>query len=162
MVVGAIVEHEDKVLLCRRGIDPQRGLWTVPAGFLENYESSAEGAVREIQEETGAEHVEIIAPFVHFDIVGIAQAYILFRARLAFPFKFAASVEPETLETRLFGIDEIPFDELAFSSVDIALRKWIKDREQGRFGFYHATIVKLPGAGANEKGTFELKDLYTV
>lgn len=110
MVVGAIVEHEGKILLCRRGIQPQRGLWTVPAGFLELGESTAAGAARETMEEAAAA-VDILAPYVHFDIVGIGQAYLLFRAKLAAPFTFAA-VEPETLETALFAPDEIPFDEV--------------------------------------------------
>lgn len=111
MVVGAIVEHEGKILLCRRGIQPQRGLWTVPAGFLEVGESTAAGAARETMEEAAAA-VDILGPYVHYDIVGIGQAYLLFRARLAPPFTFAA-VLPETLEAGLFAPDEIPFDEVS-------------------------------------------------
>jgi len=89
MVVGAIVEHENKLLLCRRGIQPQKGLWTVPAGFLEMHESTAQGAARETMEEAGAS-IEIDAPYAHYDIVGIGQIYLLFRARLVFPFTFSA------------------------------------------------------------------------
>ena len=73
LVVGAIVEHEGKVLLCRRGIEPQRGKWTVPAGFMEMGETTAQGAARETMEEAAAA-VDIQSPFVHFDIPGISQA----------------------------------------------------------------------------------------
>lgn len=121
LVVGVIVLHDGKVLLCRRGIEPQRGLWTVPAGYLECGESSAEGAARECLEEAGA-HVEIDGPFCHYDIPAISQAYLLFRGRLAAPFTFAAQL-PESLEARLFAPDQIPFDQLAFSSVSIALKR---------------------------------------
>lgn len=160
MVVGAIVEHEGKILLCRRGINPQRGLWTVPAGFLEVGESTAVGAARETMEEAGAA-IEILAPYVHYDIVGIGQAYLLFRAKLAPPFSFTA-IAPETLDAALFEAHEIPFNELAFSSVSIALKSYLEDRERGQFHFRHGTIVKQPGSGPNEAGTFELTNVFTV
>lgn len=110
MVCGCIVEHEGKILLCRRGIEPQRGLWTVPAGFLEQQESTAAGAVRETWEEAAA-RVEGVAPYCHFDIPVISQAYILFRARLAPPYTFAAQ-HPESLEAALFAPEDIPFDQV--------------------------------------------------
>ena len=160
MVVGAIIEHEDKILLCRRGIMPQRGFWTIPAGFLEVGESTATGAARETLEEAGAK-IEIIAPYVHYDIVGIGQAYLLFRAKLSPPFTFAA-MPPESLDAALFKFDDIPFDELAFSSVSIALKSYIEDREKGDFKFRHGSIIKEPGSGPNDPGTFKLTELYTV
>ena len=110
IVTGAIIDHQGKILLARRGINPQKGLWTVPAGFLELGESSADGAVRETLEETGA-NVAIIAPYCHYDIVGISQAYTLFRAKLLAPYTFKA-VLPESLEVKLFAPTEIPFEEV--------------------------------------------------
>jgi ADP-ribose/FAD diphosphatase len=160
LIVGAIIEHDNGILLCRRGIQPQRGLWTVPAGFLELGESTAAGAARETLEEAAAA-VEVIAPFVHYDIVGIGQSYLLFRARLAPPHSFSA-VAPETLEARLFALDELPWDEMAFSSVSLALQRYLADRQRGEFGFHSGSIVKRAGAGANEPGSFSLVQTFEV
>jgi len=160
MVVGAIIEHEGKILLCRRGIMPQRNLWTIPAGFLEVGESTAAGAARETLEEADAK-IEIIAPYVHYDIVGIGQAYLLFRAKLLSPFTFAA-MPPESLDAALFAPENIPFDEIAFSSVSIALKSYLEDRKKGDFKFRHGSIIKEAGSGPNEPGTFKLTELYTV
>ncbi|KAL6776598.1 NDH1 [Auxenochlorella protothecoides x Auxenochlorella symbiontica] len=155
-VVGCIVEHEDQVLLCRRGIQPQLGKWTVPAGYMELQESTAEGAARETLEEAGAA-VEIVAPYVHFDIPGIGQAYLLFRARLAPPFTFAAQA-PESLETRLFPLEDIPWNELAFSAVSLALRYYVEDRRSQSWRMHHGVIRKQAGAGPNDPGSFKLTD----
>lgn len=135
-VVGCVVEHEGKILLCRRGIEPCKGMWTIPAGFMELKEStageffiktgckaliscspipisdsccSAEGAERETWEEAHA-HVNILAPYFHLDIPVIGQSYVLFRSKLASPFTFGCG--PETLEARLFDPSDIPFDEV--------------------------------------------------
>ncbi|GIL88234.1 hypothetical protein Vretifemale_16183 [Volvox reticuliferus] len=78
MVVGCVVEHQGKILLCRRAIEPCRGLWTLPAGFMELNESTAAGAARETWEEANAV-VQVVAPYAHWDIPLIGQAYILFR-----------------------------------------------------------------------------------
>lgn len=161
MVVGAIIEHDGKVLLCRRGIQPQKGLWTVPAGFLELGESTAQGAARETLEEAGAS-IEIQAPYAHYDIVGIGQAYLLFRAKLAAPYTFSAQA-PESLDAQLFPLSDIPWDELAFSSVAMALKSWVTEKEAGgEFRFRHATIIKEPGSGPNDPGTFKLVEPFTV
>ncbi|PSC68287.1 Nudix hydrolase chloroplastic [Micractinium conductrix] len=160
MVVGAIVEHEGNILLCRRGIEPQRGLWTVPAGYLECGESTAAGAARETWEEAGA-RVDLDAPYVHFDIPGISQAYILFRGRLAAPHTYAAQL-PESLEAALFAPEDIPWGELAFSSVSIALRSYVADLAAGTFSVHHGVIVKRPGSGPNEPGSFLLEGHYAL
>ncbi|KAL4859456.1 Nudix hydrolase 23 [Chlorella vulgaris] len=160
LVVGVIVLHDGKVLLCRRGIEPQRGLWTVPAGYLECGESSAEGAARECLEEAGA-HVEIDGPFCHYDIPAISQAYLLFRGRLAAPFTFAAQL-PESLEARLFAPDQIPFDQLAFSSVSIALKSYLQDLSSGRTTVHHGVIQKAPGSSPNDPGSFRLVDSFEL
>lgn len=160
IVVGAIVEHDGKILLCRRGIEPQRGLWTVPAGFLELGESTAEGAARETLEEAGA-HIDIVSPYVHFDIVGIGQAYVLFRSKLKAPYTFQAQA-PESLDAQLFSLADIPWGELAFSSVAMALRHYIDDTKEGKYGFHHGVIHKQAGSGPNDAGTFKLVDEFSV
>lgn len=156
LVVGCIVQHEGRILLCRRGIEPQRGLWTVPAGYLECGESTAAGAARETWEEAGAA-VHIDAPYCTFDIPGISQVYVLFRGRLTAPFTFAAR-EPESLEAALFEPEAIPWDQLAFSSVSIALQSYVRDLASGSFGVHHGVIRKRPGSGPNEPGSFALED----
>lgn len=159
MVVGCIVEHEGKILLCRRAIEPCKGLWTLPAGFMELHESSAQGAVRETLEEANA-HVEIISPYSHLDIPLIGQAYIMFRARLVAPFTFSAG--QESLETRLFDPQDIPFDQIAFSSISITLRKYVADLHQGRFSFHHGVVDKVPGSKPNDPKGFSLRDDFIV
>lgn len=158
MVVGALVEHNGSLLLCRRGIQPQKNKWTVPAGFLEVNESTAEGAARETMEEAHAD-IEILSPYVHFDIPTINQSYLLFRAVLKPPYTFRAK-EPESLETRLFKLRDIPYSEMAFSSVTTALRFYEEDTEAGMFKFRHGVITKDPLSGPN--GQFQLTNLYTV
>jgi ADP-ribose/FAD diphosphatase len=118
MVVGCLVEHDNKVLLCRRSIQPSYGLWTLPAGYMELGESAAEGAARETWEEAQAK-VEVVAHFAHLDIPVIGQSYIIFRARLKEP---SFSPGAESLECALFALDEIPFDSIAFSSISVALK----------------------------------------
>lgn len=161
MVVGAIVEHEGKVMLCRRGIEPQAGLWTVPAGYLEMGESTADGARRETFEEAAAT-VDIIAPYCHYDIVTINQTYLLFRARLAHPFTWSAQL-PESTEVAFFDLDSIPFKELAFSSVALALSRYIEEHKRGGgFSFQYGTIKKQPGSGPHEPGTFNLVEQWQI
>ncbi|EIE26161.1 hypothetical protein COCSUDRAFT_10765, partial [Coccomyxa subellipsoidea C-169] len=158
LVVGCIVEHMGKLLLCRRGIEPCKGLWTVPAGFLEMGESSAAGAARETWEEASA-RVEIVAPYAHWDIPVIGQAYILFRARLAPPYTFWPGTE--SLETRLFAPEDIPFDQIAFSSVATALRFYVSDLKAGRrYHIHHGVIEKAQGSAPNDPSTFVLRDHF--
>ncbi|XP_065856820.1 nudix hydrolase 23, chloroplastic isoform X2 [Euphorbia lathyris] len=117
MVVGCLIEHDNKVLLCKRNIEPSYGLWTLPAGYLELGESAAEGAIRETWEEACAE-VEVVSPFTQLDIPLIGQTYVIFLAKLKKP---QFSPGPESLECRLFPLDDIPFDSLAFSSMLVTL-----------------------------------------
>ncbi|WOL05308.1 hypothetical protein Cni_G14036 [Canna indica] len=138
MVVGCLVEHNGKVLLCKRKIEPSYGLWTLPAGFLEIGESAAEGAARETLEEACAE-VEILSPFAQLDIPCIGQSYIIFRARLKTP-HFEPG--PESLECALFSLEEIPFDSLAFSSIIVTLKMYIEDIKSGNLKFHYCTINK--------------------
>lgn len=160
LVVGAIIEHQGQILLCKRGIQPQKGLWTVPAGYLEVGESSVQGAVRETMEEAAAT-IQILAPYCHYDIVNIGQAYLLFRAKLVAPYEFAPC-QPESLEARLFSPSNLPFDKIAFSSVSLALKAYVSDIENGTFPFRHGTIIKQSGSGPNDPGTYQLVDMFTV
>eukprot|EP01024_Parvocaulis_polyphysoides_P055391 TRINITY_DN5664_c0_g1_i2.p1 TRINITY_DN5664_c0_g1~~TRINITY_DN5664_c0_g1_i2.p1 ORF type:complete len:229 (-),score=15.31 TRINITY_DN5664_c0_g1_i2:23-607(-) len=154
-VVGCIVEHDNSILLCKRGIEPCKGLWTLPAGFLEIGESTAEGAVRETLEETGAQ-VEIIAPYAHFDVPIIGQSYLLFRAKLLPPFNYQSG--QESLDVQLYKIEEIPFEQLAFSSISVALRLYREDVSNQQMKFHHGVIKKSLGSSPNDPSTFVFLD----
>ena len=136
MVVGCIVEWEDRVLLCRRGIEPRHGLWTVPAGYMENGETTFQGAIRETLEEANA-RVEIGPLYALYNIPHINQVYILFRARLL---DLDVSPGAETLEVRLFTENEIPWDGIAFASVRNTLTHYYQDRRNGTYLFHVGTI----------------------
>ncbi|MFN7085050.1 MAG: NUDIX hydrolase [Burkholderiales bacterium] len=140
MVVGCIVEWQDKILLCRRGIEPRYGLWTVPAGFMENGETTYQGAERETLEEANA-RIEIGPLYALYNIPHISQVYILFRARLL-DLDFHAGAE--TLEARLFAENEIPWDRIAFATVRNTLTHYYSDRQQGEYRFHMGTIEPLP------------------
>ncbi|XP_011627500.2 nudix hydrolase 23, chloroplastic isoform X1 [Amborella trichopoda] len=158
MVVGCLVEHNSKVLLCKRKIQPSYGLWTLPAGFMEVGESAAEGAARETFEEACAD-VEVISPFAQLDIPLIGQSYIIFRAKLKNP-HFAPG--PESLECALFGFDEIPFDSLAFSSVLVTLQMYIEDVRAGKLRSHYCTITKKPGASPSDTMGFIMSNHLCV
>lgn len=136
MVVGCIPEWEDRILLCRRGIEPRHGMWTVPAGYMENGETTFQGAIRETLEEATA-RVEIGPLYALYNIPHINQVYILFRARL-----LDADVRPgaETLEVGLFAESEIPWEGIAFASVRHTLTHYYEDRRKGEFQFHMGTI----------------------
>ncbi|CAN6481496.1 unnamed protein product [Victoria cruziana] len=138
MVVGCLVEHDSKVLLCRRKIEPSYGLWTLPAGYMELGESAAEGAARETLEEACAE-VEVVSPFAQLDIPLIGQSYIIFHAKLKKP---QFSPGPESLECALFDLNDIPYDSLAFSSVYVTLKMYADDIKNGKLKFHYCTINK--------------------
>ena len=142
MVVGCIAEWEDRILLCRRAIEPRHGMWTVPAGYMENGETAHGGAIRETLEEANA-RVEIGPLYALYNIPHINQVYVLFRARLL-DLDFHAGAE--TLEARLFGESEIPWDTLAFATVRNTLRHYYSDRREGEYHFHMGTIepVKKP------------------
>lgn len=140
MVVGTIPEWEDKVLLCRRAIEPRYGLWTLPAGFMENNETTTQGAMRETDEEAHA-RVEIIGLYSLYNIPHISQVHLFFRSRLLdLDFKPGT----ESLEVALFSEAEIPWDELAFSSVRNTLRHFFDDRQRGVFELHVGDISPAP------------------
>lgn len=127
MVVGCIPEWEDRILLCRRAIEPKHGLWTLPAGFMENGETTAEGAARETLEEAGA-RVDKLVLYSMVSLPDINQVYLVFRARL-----LHLDFQPgeESLEARLFQEHEIPWDELAFRTIHRTLEHYFADRRSG-------------------------------
>jgi ADP-ribose pyrophosphatase YjhB (NUDIX family) len=117
IVVGSVVAWEDRILLCRRAINPRRGFWTLPAGYLELNESASAGAAREAWEEAQAT-IAIDGLLAVYSIPRISQVQLIYRARLTSP---AVAAGPESLEVALFGWDEIPWGYLAFPSVKCAL-----------------------------------------
>ncbi|XP_047970372.1 nudix hydrolase 23, chloroplastic-like isoform X2 [Salvia hispanica] len=146
MVVGCLIEHENKILLCKRNIQPSHGLWTLPAGYMEIGESASEGAIRETWEEANAQ-VEILSPFVQLDIPLIGQTYVIFLAKLKRP-HFAPG--PESSECKLFALEDIPFDSLAFSSMLVTLNLYKEDKKSGRAKFHYGIINKRPGTSPSE------------
>jgi ADP-ribose pyrophosphatase YjhB (NUDIX family) len=141
VVTGTIPVWQDRVLLCKRAIKPRYGLWTLPAGFLENGESSHQGAVRETLEEAKA-RVEVEALYSTFNLPHIDQIYMLFRARLL-DLEFGPG--EESLEVALFREQDIPWDELAFPVVAETLRLFFADRANGGFGIHMGDILREPG-----------------
>jgi ADP-ribose pyrophosphatase YjhB (NUDIX family) len=117
IVVGSVVRWSEKILMCRRAIDPRRGFWTLPAGYLELNESTRAGAEREAWEEARAK-IDIETLLAIYDIPRISQVQLIYRARLV---DEAVSAGPESLEVGLFGWDDIPWDDIAFPSVRWAL-----------------------------------------
>jgi ADP-ribose pyrophosphatase YjhB (NUDIX family) len=122
IVVGSVARWGERILLCRRSIEPRYGYWTLPAGYLELNESASAGAEREAWEEAHA-RIEIEGLLAIYDIPRISQVQLIFRARLL---DEAISAGPESLEVGLFAWDEIPWPDLAFPSIRWALQH---DRE---------------------------------
>jgi ADP-ribose pyrophosphatase YjhB (NUDIX family) len=127
IVVGSVVRWDGKILMCRRAIDPRRGFWTLPAGYLELNESTRAGAEREAWEEARA-RIATEALLAIYDITRLSQVQLIYRARLLDP---AIEAGPESLEVALFGWDEIPWDEIAFPSVRWALHHARKVEQGG-------------------------------
>lgn len=124
IVAGCLPIWEDQVLLCRRAISPQKGLWTLPAGFMENGETTQQAAARETREEAGAD-VGKLELYTLFDLPHINQVYMFFRAHLLHPDALAGA---ESLEVRLFHQQEIPWEQLAFPVVGRTLDCFFIDR----------------------------------
>jgi ADP-ribose pyrophosphatase YjhB (NUDIX family) len=136
VICGALALHEQKVLLCRRAIEPRYGLWTLPAGYMELFETMEQGAARETREEAEAEvHIEQL--YCMYNIPRIGQIYVLFKAELI-DGQFGAG--DETIESRLFSEDEIPWSELAFPSVERTLRHYFADRQKQHFPMHLETL----------------------
>ena len=135
-VVGTVPCLDDRVLLCKRNIEPAWGKWTLPAGFMELNETTAEGAARETDEEAGAQF-EMGDLFSVLSVPRVGQVHLFFRARL-----LSDRFDPghETIEARLFREDEIPWDEIAFRTVKETLLRFFDDRRKGVFAVHTLDI----------------------
>jgi len=136
LVIGTVPEHEGKVLLCRRAIEPRYGYWTLPAGFMENDETTAQAALRETLEEAGAA-VELQQPFTLISVPRVNQVHLFYRARLR-----SLDYKPgeETLEVALVEEAAIPWPDLAFRTVAYTLKRWFEDRSRGNYQFHAADL----------------------
>jgi ADP-ribose pyrophosphatase YjhB (NUDIX family) len=136
-VVGTVPHWGDKVLLCKRNIEPRFGKWTLPAGFMELNETTAEGAARETDEEAGAQF-EMEGLFSLLNVARVGQVHLFYRARL-----LSDQFNPgtETIQAQLFSENEIPWDEIAFRTVKETLERYFADRRAGHYGFHHIDIV---------------------
>ena len=139
IVVGCIPEWEDRILLCRRAIEPRLGLWTMPSGFMENAETLVQGAERETLEEANA-RVEMGDLYSIYNLPHINQVHVLFRARLL-DLDFKPGIE--SLDVKLFHEAEIPWDALAFRVIREPLKRYFEERRQGRLSFHMGTIEEV-------------------
>ena len=122
LIVGCLVEQDDRIMLCKRAIQPQMGLWNLPAGFLENGERVEEGATRETLEESHA-HVRIIKLHAVFSLPKVNQVYLHF---LASPISGKIGPTAESSEVQFFNRTEMPWDDIAFQSTTFALEQYFK------------------------------------
>lgn len=136
IIAGCIPEWEDKILICRRAIEPRYGYWTLPAGFMENGETVQHGAAREAQEEALAD-VEIGSLLAVVNVIKSHQVHMLFRSTLK-NLNFGAG--PESLEVKLIHPRDIPWDDIAFGSVRFALERFIEDQAAGHERLYFHTL----------------------
>ena len=137
IIAGAIPEWTDgRILLCRRAIEPRHGLWTLPAGFMENGETTTQAAARETLEEANA-RIDVLGLYAMYNLPYINQVQMLFRAKLL-DLDFSPGVE--SLEVELFGEDEIPWDTLAFRPIRYTLEHFFADRKRGDFIFRNTDL----------------------
>jgi ADP-ribose pyrophosphatase YjhB (NUDIX family) len=135
-VVGTVCTWQGKVLLCKRNIEPRWGKWTLPAGFMELDETTAQGAMRETVEEAGAQ-ASIGPLFSLLNVARVGQVHLFYQATL-----LSDQFNPgtETIEARLFAESEIPWDEIAFKTVKTTLECHFADAKRSSFGFHHIDI----------------------
>jgi ADP-ribose pyrophosphatase YjhB (NUDIX family) len=138
IVAGCIPEWQDRVLLCRRAIEPRYGLWTLPAGFMENGESAVTAAAREALEEANAV-VENLTLYGLYSLIHVSQVYLMFRGQLRDGY---ASPGEESLEVRLFAEEEIPWEQLAFAVVRETLDQYFTERSTGAYRLHVGDIVR--------------------
>ncbi|UJJ30677.1 NUDIX hydrolase [Halopseudomonas maritima] len=141
IVAGCLAVHEQQVLLCRRAIEPRMGYWTLPAGFMENGETTEEAALRETWEEARA-RLQSQQLYMLFNLPHINQVYMFFRGELA-DLDFSAG--EESLEVRLFHETDIPWDELAFPTIGKTLKQYFIDRRQQHYPVHMRDITYRPG-----------------
>lgn len=138
IITGCIPEWDDKILLCKRAIEPRQGLWTLPAGFMENHETTLQGAARESFEEANAELLNM-SLFCVFNIPHISQVYMMYRGELK---QGRSSPGPESLDVKLYTEDEIPWQQLAFPVISETLKLYFADKSSGGFRVHSGDIVR--------------------
>jgi ADP-ribose pyrophosphatase YjhB (NUDIX family) len=137
VIAGCIVEWQDRILLCKRAIEPRHGFWTLPAGFMEKDETTAEAAARETLEEADA-HVEKLELHTELSLPHASQVYMMYRASLVEP-RFGPT--HESLAVALFDEANVPWDQIAFTTVMQTLRFYFDDRRSGRYDIHVGDIV---------------------
>jgi ADP-ribose pyrophosphatase YjhB (NUDIX family) len=141
IIVGCLPIWEDKVMLCKRGIEPQYGLWNIPGGFMENEETTEEGAVREMFEETkGA--VNVIGLHTVFNVVPVNQVHLHFLVEMK---DLNFSLTPESIDIQLFKEEDIPWQDIAFASTKFALRKYFEDRKNNTRNTHTGSLLQKEG-----------------
>ena len=138
VVAGCLLVWKDKILLCKRATEPRAGYWTLPAGFMENYETVEDGARRETMEEAGAKSKKIDL-FLMCNLPHISQVYMMYHGKLE-DGKYEAGIE--STEVKLFSKDEIPWNEIAFTVIEKTIKLYYKDVEKGNIGIHFDTIIK--------------------
>jgi len=138
IVAGCLPIWEDKVLLCKRAINPRYDFWTLPAGFMENEETLEQAALRESVEEANAT-LENLRLYTVLSLPHISQVYMMFLADLKNTDFYPGL---ESLQTDLFTEEEIPWNELAFKTIDVTLRHYFLDRKKGEFPLHNSIIEK--------------------
>jgi len=138
IVAGCLPIWEDKVLLCKRAIEPRHGFWTLPAGFMENNETLEQAAARESVEEANA-NLEISKLYTVISLPHINQIYMLYLANLL-DLNFSAG--PESLDVQLFTEEQIPWNDLAFRTIDFTLKRYFEDRKENNFPLHSSFIEK--------------------
>lgn len=141
-VVGCMLEWRGKVLLCKRSIEPRRRFWTLPAGFMENHETTRDGAMREVREEACAE-CENLRLFGVYNLPRISQVYFMYFGRLK---DGKAAAGEETLDVKLFSQSEIPWNDLAFPVVTETLTRYFERRQDRTRVVHCADIFSRPGS----------------
>lgn len=140
IIAGCVPDHEGKILLCRRAIEPRLGFWTFPSGFMENGETVQQAAARESLEEACAQ-VQIGSLLAVVHVLEAHQVHIFFRATLA---RAEFDISPESLEVGLFAESDIPWGDIAFPSIEFALRRYFSDRAAGREDHHFTTAERRP------------------
>jgi ADP-ribose pyrophosphatase YjhB (NUDIX family) len=138
LVAGCVAEWQGGILICKRAIEPRAGFWTLPAGFMENGETTEAAAARETAEEAMAEAVDL-KPFALVNVPHVDQVHLMFRGLLK---DGRHAPGAESLDTKLVQEADIPWEEIAFPSIRFTLERYLEDRRLGRFGFHIATWHK--------------------
>jgi len=155
VVAGCIPEMDGKILLCKRAIEPRHGLWTLPAGFMENNETTAQAAAREALEEANAQ-VTILSLYTMFSLPHIDQVYIMYRGKLE---NTDFGPGSESLEVELYEEKDIPWESLAFPVITETLRLYYRESAEGRFSTHTGDILKTSRAAKDYQLEMLEKDI---